>query len=611
MKKSDNAITNKEHASTCDVRGKKRKCRKYEDSYLDFGFTSIEVNDEERPQCVICSKVLSAESMNPSKLRRHLQTTHPNMVDKPREYFSRKMKDLHQQKNVFTKQASVPKNALLASFKVAYRIAKCKKAHTIAEELILPAAVDMANIMIGENAGKLLSNIPLSNNTINRRIQHMAQDLNDQLIEKMKGNEFGLQLDEATDSNKDAHLICYVRFIDGCTIVEDLLFCKSITGSARAEDMFDILDTFMTENNLDWTKCIGVCTDGARSMSGQYGGLQALIRRKAPDCLWTHCIIHREVLASKSLSLPLNLVLECVINVVNYIKTRPLKARFFKNLCEDLGAEHTSLIYYCSSRWLSRGNVLSRTFELREEIYNFLKENDHVSANNFADPDFLLKLAYLCDIFEKLNALNVSLQGRNIHILKLEERISAFKKKLQIWKRKMNDNGGKDCFPVLQQYMVCSGNNVSHSMLTLFTEHLSQLTDWFAKYFPEDQTEKFAWIQDPFHVEAPKEFTSQEEETLIELSCDKSLKAKFACLDLTEFWISIKNEYPILSAKAMRVLIPFATSYLCEAGFSAVAVIKSKYRSKINVEKEMRVAVSSFIPRFEQLCSEQQAHPSH
>jgi hypothetical protein len=86
-----------------------------------------------------------------------------------------------------------------------------------------------------------------------------------------------LQLDEATDSNKDAHLICYVRFVDGNDIVEDL-FCKSITASTKVQDLFEILNTFMVENNLEWTKCVGVCTDGGRSMSGRYGGLQALIR---------------------------------------------------------------------------------------------------------------------------------------------------------------------------------------------------------------------------------------------------------------------------------------------------------------------------------------------
>jgi hypothetical protein len=73
---------------------------------------------------------------------------------------------------------------LLAFYKVAHRIAKCKKPHTIAEKLILPAAVDMVNIMLGESAGKLLPKVPSSYNTISRRMQHTAEDLSDQLIEK-------------------------------------------------------------------------------------------------------------------------------------------------------------------------------------------------------------------------------------------------------------------------------------------------------------------------------------------------------------------------------------------------------------------------------------------
>jgi hypothetical protein len=42
----------------------------------------------------------------------------------------------------------------------------------------------MVKIMIDESAEKLLSKVSLSNNTISRRLQHMAEDLNDQLIEK-------------------------------------------------------------------------------------------------------------------------------------------------------------------------------------------------------------------------------------------------------------------------------------------------------------------------------------------------------------------------------------------------------------------------------------------
>jgi hypothetical protein len=191
----------------------------------------------------------------------------------------------------------------------------------------------------------------------------------------------------------------------------------------------------MSDNMLDWTKCVGVCTDGARSMSGSYGGLQSFIKSKSPDALWTHCIIHIEALAAKYLSPALNQVLECVVNVVNFIKTRPLKARFLKKLYDDMGAEHSSLLYCSSARWLSRVNVLSRTFELRQEIYIFLKEG-HKYANEFSNENFLVKLAYLCDIFEKLNALNTSLQENNTHILKSMSKMTAFIKKTQTMEKK-------------------------------------------------------------------------------------------------------------------------------------------------------------------------------
>lgn len=67
--------------------------------------------------------------------------------------------ELKQQKRSIYKQISIPNNALLASYKVAYKIAMCKKANAIAEQIILPAAVNLVNIMIYESAGKLLSKI--------------------------------------------------------------------------------------------------------------------------------------------------------------------------------------------------------------------------------------------------------------------------------------------------------------------------------------------------------------------------------------------------------------------------------------------------------------------
>ena len=53
----------------------------------------------------------------------------------------------------------------------------------------------------------------------------------------MRGNEFSLQLNEATTStnNKDACLICYIQFIDyNGNIVENFLFYKPILTSFKA-----------------------------------------------------------------------------------------------------------------------------------------------------------------------------------------------------------------------------------------------------------------------------------------------------------------------------------------------------------------------------------------
>ena len=76
---------------------------------------------------------------------------------------------------------------------------------------------------------------------------------------------------------------------------------------------------------------------------------------------------------------------------------------------------------------LSKGKVLLRVYELRNEISIFLKEENHALASTFEDKVFLNHLAYLCDIFFKLNQLNISLQGKETHLLQLHDKITAFK----------------------------------------------------------------------------------------------------------------------------------------------------------------------------------------
>ncbi|GFS98718.1 zinc finger BED domain-containing protein 5 [Trichonephila clavipes] len=268
----------------------KIKSRKYSQEYLNFGFTITEVNGEEKPLCVICSKILAADSMKPNKLKRHFETLH----------------------------------------------ARCKKPHTIAEEPILPAAIEIVETMFGDNFAKELQTIPLSNDTVSRRIDDIAEDVEQQLFGKLRDKLFSIQLDEATDSNKDAYFIAYVRF-------------------------------------------------------------------------------------------------------------------------------------------------------------------------------------------------------------------------------------------------------------------------WDASY---------EWVRDPFQ-NTPEGFSTTEEESFIDSTSSGEIKRQFCNKTLFQFWAEVDDEFSELKTKAFRILLPFSTSYLCETGFSAVAALKTKYRSQLNIEKELRVSISNIKPSFENLCSARQAHGSH
>ncbi|XP_060771673.1 zinc finger BED domain-containing protein 5-like [Neoarius graeffei] len=574
------------------------KTRKYDDAYIGMGFTSTLVGGEERPQCVLCMTVLAAESLKPNKLKCHLDTTHPDCKDKPVEFFRQKLLKFRAQRTTFTKFASVTANAQLASYKISYLLAQTKKPHTDAEEVILPGAIEMVRAMGDEAIVNKLKTIPLSNNTVGRRIHDMAEDIEEQLTDRVcASTRFALQVDEATDSNRDCLLITYIRFIDAedNDMREDLLFCKQLKTRGTADELFRVIDAYLREANLKWECCLGVCTDGAQAMAGKRSGLQALIKRVSPNVQWTHCMIHREALASKQLSPELNGVMTDVIATVNYIKTRPVKARLFSVLCEEMGSKHTA--------------VLSRVFELREEIRIFLEEEGHALVLRYNNEQFLLALAYLSDIFQKLNELNLQMQGRSTHLPQLAAKMQSFTKKLELWGQRIEE-GDTDSFQNLHSFL--GNTSCQNTILPCIQSHISALQQHFHKYFPAtDAVAHYEWLTDPFSGKTPAHLSVAEQEKFIDVTSDIGLKQQFRAKSLPAFWIGVEKDYPLLGGKAVSILLPFATSYLCEAGFSAVASIKNKYRARLDIESELRVAISQLSPRFEKLCAEKQAHPSH
>ena len=57
--------------------------------------------------------------------------------------------------------------------------------------------------------------------------------------------------------------------------------------------------------------------------------------------------------------------------------------------------------------------------------------------------------------------------------------------------------------------------------------------------------------------------------------------------NLHTFWIKVKVEYPEISTKALKSLLPFPTSYLFEAGFSAVTATQTILWSRLDISNTL------------------------
>ncbi|KAF2345259.1 Zinc finger BED-type [Trinorchestia longiramus] len=348
------------------------KKRTYSDAFLRYGFVNLPSGGEDRPQCVICHKVLTNESLKPSKLSTHLQKCHPNVQNKDQAYFQRQAVAL---KNIQFRssgiQAQKLQAAVEASYFVAYKVAEQQKCHTIAENLIRPCTYEMVSKVCGEDQAKKLSVISLSNNTIHRRMDDMASDILSQVITEIKESsysKFSLQFDESCDVASCAVLLGFVRYMHQDRIKEEFLFCENLLTITKEEDVFNIINSFFTKNGLDWNSVQQVSVDGAAAMMGGHRGLRGLRQAVNPEISVDHCIIHQYSLGSKSLPGNLKLVFGDVLKIVNFIKSRDVNSHIFKELCKEMGEKYEVLLYHTDVRWLSRGKVIHRVIELRRAI---------------------------------------------------------------------------------------------------------------------------------------------------------------------------------------------------------------------------------------------------
>lgn len=93
---------------------------------------------------------------------------------------------------------------------------------------------------------------------------------------------------------------------------------------------------------------------------------------------------------------------------------------------------------------------------LEKSYYCFFTCEEPKYADFLSDDSWCAKVAFLADIFEKLNYLNKSMQGKQENILTSTDKISSFQQKLLLWISKIEKQTNWDMFDLVKNCHVNS-----------------------------------------------------------------------------------------------------------------------------------------------------------
>ncbi|XP_025089089.1 general transcription factor II-I repeat domain-containing protein 2-like [Pomacea canaliculata] len=209
-------------------------------------------------------------------------------------------------------------------------------------------------------------------------------------------------------------------------------------------------------------------------------------------------------------------VMSTVTQTVNFIRAKGFNP-CFSPLCRK-HSQWGDRPYHTEVRWTSRGKVLTRVFQLIEEICQFMDSRGKDSTV-LQEEKWKCELAFLCDITTHLNALNLQLQGRGHLITHLHDAVKAFQVKLVLWETQRNQ-----CnlfhFPCCKTVM----DEVSAKVFpnAHFADKLNSLRAKFKRRFSNFEVKKnnFQLFHNPFaiDVETAPVYLQME---LIELQCNE------------------------------------------------------------------------------------------
>ena len=184
---------------------------------------------------------------------------------------------------------------------------------------------------------------------------------------------FSILMDESNDRTDKSCIILVRVFDSNVGDVRTRFLDMPIVNIGSARNLFDALKLSLSNNGLDFSKCLSFMSDTTNVMKGARSGVQKLIRNECPHVLDVGCICHLADLIVKSgmQSLPVN-VDQLFVDVFYYFYHSSKRKQEFCDLwCSLFTTEPQTILKYCPTRWLSLLRCVGRYLDQLDGLRSY------------------------------------------------------------------------------------------------------------------------------------------------------------------------------------------------------------------------------------------------
>lgn len=282
----------------------------------------------------------------------------------------------------------------------------------------------------------------------------MIKILSDRILKEISNDIqnclcFSLLIDEGSDVNKSEHISVILRYVKVKKVKDEWMpeINERFIGFIRAtrldaESIFHYVTDYLEKKQIDISKLVGQCYDGAKVMSGHKSGLMKRVQEVVPSAIYTHCYAHRlnlVLIDSIENQNGMKFFFDMLQKIYVFICGSSVRLTEFKEFQEIYHCKKYTIKSLCETRWFCRADAIksiSHNYKpLLAYLIHIIENTNEIDASTalgilrqLVSKEFIFNLVVLNSLLHNINILSKCLQEETLNIIQAAKYMEKLKK---------------------------------------------------------------------------------------------------------------------------------------------------------------------------------------